>query len=50
MNNDFYTTIGYLVVVCVKYIFIPIFVGIVIRVITIWLFQSQPKRQRKKRL
>ncbi|HHU90722.1 MAG TPA: hypothetical protein GXZ22_06660 [Clostridiaceae bacterium] len=49
MDNDFYTIIGYAVVWCVKYIFVPIVVGITVKLITGKLFQSQPQKQRKKR-
>lgn len=49
MNNDFYAYIGFIVVWCVKYIFIPIGVGIFVKVITKKLLRPQPDRQRKKR-
>ena len=49
MNNEVYTNIGILVVWCIKYIYIPIGVGVLIRLISRKLFQPQPGRQRKKR-
>ncbi len=49
MDNDLYTNIGYFVVLCMKYIFIPIVVGVAIRVISGKLLQPQPEKQRKKR-
>lgn len=50
VNNDLYTKIGYFVALCMKYIFIPIGVGVAIRLITRKLLQPQPERQKKKRL
>ena len=49
MDKDLYTNIGYFVVLCMKYIFIPIVVGVAIRVISGKLLQPQPEKQRKKR-
>lgn len=49
MSNDFYATIGYAVVWCLKYIFIPIGVGVTVKVIAGNLLKPQPDRQRKKR-
>ena len=50
MGNDLYVNIGYAVVWCMKYIFIPIGVSVSARLIVDKLLQPQPKRQRKKRL
>jgi hypothetical protein len=50
MNDEFYTGIGLLVVWCMKYIFIPIGVGVAIMLITRRILRPQPERQRKKRL
>ena len=47
MDHDFYSKIGYIVVLGVKYIFIPVVVGVSIRLVTRKLL---PPRQRKKRL
>ena len=49
MNNDLYTNIGYTVVWCVKYIFIPIGVSVSARIISDKLLRPQPEKQRKKR-
>ena len=49
MNKEFYTNIGYSVVWCVKYIFIPIGVAVTARIIAAKLLRPQPNRQRKKR-
>jgi len=49
MEHDFYTGIGYAVVWCLKFIFIPIGVGVSVNYIVGKLLQPQPKRQRKKR-
>ncbi len=49
MDKDLYTNIGYFVVLCMKYIFIPVVVGVAIRVISGKLLQPQPENQRKKR-
>jgi hypothetical protein len=46
VNSDLYTSIGYFVVWCVKYIFIPIIVGVAIRVITLKLFQPQKTEEK----
>lgn len=55
MNKDFYANIGYLLILCTKYIFIPIGVAILGRLFSEKLLQPQPKKrligvQRKKRL
>jgi hypothetical protein len=42
-------SIGDFVVLCMKYIFIPIVVGVAIKVISRKLLQPQPEKQRKKR-
>ena len=49
MNKEFYTNIGYSVVWCVKYIFLPIGVAVSAKVIAAKLLRPQPNRQRKKR-
>ena len=48
MDKDLYTNIGYFIVLCMKYIFIPVVVGVAIRVISGKLLQPQPEKQRKK--
>jgi len=50
MDKDFYTNIGYAFILSIKYIFIPIRVAIIGRLISEKLLHPQPKRQRKKRL
>ncbi len=50
MNKEFYTYIGYAFVLCIKYIFIPIGVAIIGRLLSQKLLPPQPKKQRKKRL
>jgi hypothetical protein len=55
MNKEFYTYIGYAFVLCIKYIFIPIGVAIIGRLLSEKLLPPQPKKrllgaQRKKRL
>lgn len=49
MGIDLYTNIGYAFVWCLKFIFIPLGVAIMAKIITDKLLQSQPERQRKKR-
>ena len=49
MSNGLYTNIGFIVVWCTKYIFIPLGVAISARIIVDKLLQSHPDRQRKKR-
>lgn len=49
MNNGLYTNIGYTVVWCVKYIFIPLGVAVFARIFAEKLLRPQPERQRKKR-
>ena len=49
MNDDFYTNIGHAVVLCVKYVFIPLGVAITARIIAEKLLRPQPYRQKKKR-
>lgn len=49
MDNDLYINIGYAVVWCVKYIFIPIGVSVIARIIADKLLRPQPQKQRKKR-
>jgi hypothetical protein len=49
MDNNLYTDIGYAVVCCVKYIFIPIGVSVSARIITDKLLKPQPEKQRTKR-
>lgn len=49
MNNEFYTSIGYFVVWCMKYIFVPFGVAISARVFVDKVLLPQPERQRKKR-
>jgi hypothetical protein len=49
VDGNFYTNIGYAVIWCIKYLFIPIGVAISARIIADKLLQPQPGRQRKKR-
>jgi hypothetical protein len=49
MNKEVYTNIGYALVWCVKYIFIPLGVAVLARIIAEKLIPPQPERQRKKR-
>jgi hypothetical protein len=49
VNNELYTTIGYAVAWCMKYIFIPIGVAFAARIVADKLLPPQPERQRKKR-
>ncbi len=49
MDKAFYSNIGYAVVWCVKYIFIPFGIAFFVRVLADKVSQPQPKRQRKKR-
>jgi hypothetical protein len=49
MGIDLYTGIGYIVVLCMKYVFIPIFVGVAICVIARKLLRPRPYRQKKRR-
>ncbi|MHB8061400.1 MAG: hypothetical protein ACYDG2_02015 [Ruminiclostridium sp.] len=50
MNKDVYASIGFGLIWCVMYIFVPLGVAITGRLLSEKLLQSQPKRQRKKRL
>ena len=49
MDKDLYTNIGYFVVLCMKYIFIPLGVSISARLIVDKMLRPQPEKQRKKR-
>ena len=49
MDNDLYSNIGYIVVLGMKYIFIPIGVGVSITVIAHKLLRPHPDRQKKRR-
>jgi len=49
MGNELYTNIGFIVVWCIKYIFIPLGVAISARILVDKLLQPRPDRQRKKR-
>lgn len=49
MNIDIYARIGYTVEWCIKYIFIPIAVAVLARIIADRILGPQPERQRKKR-
>ncbi|HHW49804.1 MAG TPA: hypothetical protein GXX14_14465 [Clostridiaceae bacterium] len=49
MCNDFYTALGYIAFWVMKYVAIPIGVGVIIKLITHKLLQPHPERQRKKR-
>jgi hypothetical protein len=49
MNNEFYTNIGFTIVLSMKYIFIPLGVAVFARIIAEKLLRPQPKRQKKKR-
>lgn len=50
MGNDFYTNVGFIVVVCLKYIFIPFGVAFSARLLSERALRLQPKKARKKRL
>jgi len=49
MRDDFYTAFGYVTFWLIKYIAVPIGVGVAVKLITSKLLQPQPERQRKKR-
>jgi hypothetical protein len=49
MDKEFYTNIGFTVVWCMKYIFIPIGVALTARILADKLLLPQPDRQKKKR-
>lgn len=49
MSNVLYTSIGFLVVWCAKYIFIPLGVAVFAKIIVDKLLKPHPERQRKKR-
>jgi hypothetical protein len=49
MSNVLYTNIGFFVVWFIKYIFIPLGVAVLVRVIVDKLLKPHPERQRKKR-
>jgi hypothetical protein len=49
MSNGLYASIGFIVVWCVKYIFIPLGIAISARIFVDKLLLPQPDRQRKKR-
>jgi hypothetical protein len=49
VDKEFYINIGYTVVWCAKYIFIPLGVAVFARIIAEKLLQPQPDRQKKKR-
>ncbi len=49
MREDLYTAFGYITFWIMKYIAIPIGVGVSVKLITNKLLQPQPERQRKKR-
>jgi len=50
MNIKIYADIGYTVVWCIKYIFIPITVAVLARIIADRILRPQPERQRKNGL
>jgi len=50
MGNDLYISIGFTVVWCANYIFIPLGVAILGRILSEKLLRPRPKQQRKKRL
>ena len=50
MSSVLYTNIGFFVVWCMKYVFIPLGVAIVARVIVDKLLTPHPERQRKNGL
>jgi hypothetical protein len=50
MGNDLYINICFIFVWCVKYIFIPLGVAILGRILSEKLLRPRPKKQRKKRL
>ena len=47
VNIDFYTSIGLAVAWCMKYILIPIGVGVSARILAEKILRSQPERQKK---
>ena len=49
MSNELYINIGYTVVWCIKYIFIPLGVAVSAGILVDKLLRPQPDRQRKKR-
>lgn len=49
MGNELYSNIGFIVVWCIKYIFIPLGVAVFARIIVDKLLKLQTVRQRKKR-
>jgi len=49
MNKDVYASIGFGLIWCVMYIFVPFGVAVTGRMLSEKLLQSQPKKQRKKR-
>ena len=50
MDCVLYTNIGFFIVWCAKYVFIPLGVAIFARIIVDKLLKPQPGKQRKKRL
>lgn len=49
MSKQFFTSIGNIIVWCMKYIFIPFGVAVSARIFVEKLLQPQPDRQKKKR-
>ena len=49
MSNELYINIGFFVVWCIKYIFMPLGVAVFARIIVDKLLKPQLDRQRKKR-
>lgn len=49
LEDGFYTYIGFAVVWCMKYIFIPFGVGLSVKIVAKKLLQQQPLKQKKKR-
>ena len=49
MDIDLYSEIGYIVILGMKYIFIPIGVGVSIVIIAHKLLRPQPEGQKKRR-
>ena len=49
MDKEFVTDIGYLVIWCAKYVFIPFGVAVSARIFVEKLLKPHPERQKKKR-
>ena len=49
MNKEFVTDIGYAVLWCTKYVFIPFGIAVSAKIFAEKILQPQPERQKKKR-